>query len=145
FRDGSPSASWGIVSNLRRRAPGNPNETERAGRSLHIYGTLIQTDSRISPGCSGGGMFNLQGELIGLTTSTAALSGTETPGGFAVPMDIHMRRIIEKLRQGEEVEYGFLGVSLQPETNAGKGVYLADVTGNSPASRAGLQRGDVIT
>jgi S1-C subfamily serine protease len=145
FRDGSPSASWGIVSNLRRRAPGNADETERARQQVHFHGTLIQTDTRITLGCSGGALLNLQGELIGLTTSVAALSGSETPGGFAVPMDTGLRRIVEKLRQGEEVEYGFLGVQLLQAGDAGgKGVVLADVSEGSPAQRAGLQKGDRV-
>jgi S1-C subfamily serine protease len=145
FRDGSPSASWGIVSNLRRRPPGNPDEMERGRQSsIHAYGTLLQTDTRIALGCSGGALLNLQGELIGLTTSVAALSGTETPGGFAVPMDGGLRRIVEKLRQGEEVEYGFLGVKPNTEDTAGKGVYLSEITHGSPAFRAGLQVGDLI-
>jgi S1-C subfamily serine protease len=145
FRDGSPSASWGIVSNLRRRPPGNPDEKERGRQtSIHANGTLLQTDTRITLGCSGGALLNLQGELIGLITSVAALSGSETPGGFAVPMDGGMRRIVEKLRQGEEVEYGLLGVDLRTEDTGGKGVYLKEITHGSPAFHAGLQRGDLI-
>jgi serine protease Do len=144
FRDGSPSASWGIVSNLRRRAPANPDEAERARQQVHVHGTLIQTDTRITLGCSGGALLNLRGELIGLTTSVAALSGSETPGGFAVPMDTGLRRIVEKLRQGEEVEYGFLGVQLKQGDSGGKGVYLETVSDGSPAQRAGLQVGDLV-
>ncbi len=145
FRDGSASASWGIISNLRRRPPGNPDEIERGRQSsIHANGTLLQTDTRITLGCSGGALLNLQGELLGLTTSIAALSGSETPGGFAIPMDTGMRRIVEKLRRGEEVEYGFLGVTLSTEDTGGKGVYLEQISHGSPAFRAGLQRGDLI-
>jgi serine protease Do len=144
FRDGSASASWGIVSNLRRRAPGDLNEIETARQSIHVFGTLLQTDTRIPLGSSGGALLNLQGELIGLITSVAALSGTETPGGFGVAMDVGIRRIVEKLRQGEEVEYGFLGVRLNPKETGGKGVYLAQVSPNSPAHRAGLLENDLI-
>src|SRR5262245_18662932 len=53
FRDGSPSASWGMVSNLRRRSPGSPVEWNRK-ESLSHYGTLIQTDARLQLGQSGG-------------------------------------------------------------------------------------------
>src|SRR5207248_9225764 len=74
FRDGKPSASWGIVSNLRRRAPGPAREEERA-KTLHHYGTLIQTDARLNLGCSGGALIDLQGRLIGLTSATAAIAG----------------------------------------------------------------------
>jgi S1-C subfamily serine protease len=144
FRDGSPSASWGIVSNLRRRAPGLVNETDRSKETLHQYGTLIQTDARLNLGCSGGALLNLKGELVGLTTALAALSGSETPGGFAVPMDARLQRIVGVLREGKEVEYGFLGVRLDPDRPPGHGVGVVDLVQGSPASRAGLQAGDVI-
>ena len=88
-RDGQPSAAWGIVSNLERQSPA-PRVATRAteGReTLHHWGTLIQTDARLELGSSGGALVNLQGEMIGLTTSLAALYGYERPGGFAVPVD----------------------------------------------------------
>src|SRR5262249_44195655 len=83
-RDGSASASWGIVSNIRRRAAGMTTDVDRARLTLHHLGTLMQTDVRLHVGCSGGALLNLDGELVGITTSLAALSGGETPGGFAV-------------------------------------------------------------
>jgi serine protease Do len=144
FRDGSPSASWGMVSNVRRRAPGQSNDVDRTRLTVHHYGTLVQTDVRLNLGCSGGALLNLDGELVGLTTATAAISGGETPGGFAVPIDVGMRRIIEVLRRGEEVEYGFLGVWLDADSRPGKGVRLKDVAAGSPARRAGLMPGDWV-
>jgi S1-C subfamily serine protease len=146
FRDGSPSASLGIVSNLRRRAPGQLSDFERSRGNIHHFGSLLQTDVRLHLGCSGGALLNLQGELIGLTTAIAAISGAETPGGFAVPMDTGIRRIVESLRRGEEVEYGFLGVRLYPETDShrGQGVSLHDVPMGGPAAKGGLSGGDVI-
>lgn len=144
FRDGSPSASWGIVGNLRRRAPGNGNEASRT-KSLHEYGTLIQTDARLNLGTSGGALLDLRGDLIGLTTSMAAVSGSETAGGFAVPLDPGMRRIIDVLRRGDEVEYGFLGVQLEEHNQRSeKGLRIGSVTQGSPAHKAGLQNGDTI-
>ncbi len=144
FRDGQPSASWGIVSNLRRRAPGPPREDDRP-KTLHHYGTLIQTDARLHLGCSGGALLNLHGELIGLTTALAALHGGETPGGYAVPLDAGMKRIIEVLKRGEEVEYGFLGVVLRERAGAADGVVLRSVSTGSPAKRdAQLDGGDAI-
>jgi S1-C subfamily serine protease len=144
FRDGSPSASWGIVSNLRRRAPGPPNEMDRAKVTLHHYGTLVQTDTRITLGCSGGALLNLDSELVGLTTAQAALVGSEAPGGFAVPFDDGLKRIVEVLRKGREVEYGFLGVQMDPESRPGKGVRVEKTSAGSPAQRAGVADGDVI-
>jgi serine protease Do len=144
FRDGSPSASGGMVSNVRRRTPRINSDLNPLRLTLHHYGTLVQTDVRLNLGCSGGALLNLDGELVGLTTATAAISGGETPGGFAVPMDAGMRRIIEVLRRGEEVEYGFLGVVGRSESLPGKGVQLEHVSPGSPASRAGLKVGDWI-
>ncbi len=116
FPDGSPSASWGIISNIRRRAPGkalSPDEQDRAKVTLHQYGSLIQTDARLNLGCSGGALIDLKGEMIGLTTSQAAISGSETAGGFAVPMNTRMKAIVQRLLEGREVEYGFLGVQFR--------------------------------
>jgi S1-C subfamily serine protease len=139
--DGSPSASWGIVSNVRRRNLNKPRQEEdRAKLTLHHYGTLLQTDARLNLGCSGGALVDLKGELIGLTTSLAALSGLETAGGYAVPVDGDMRRVIEVLRRGEEVSYGFLGIGLD-ETYRGEGVRVARVSAGSPADAAGLGDG----
>jgi len=133
FRDGQPSASWGILSNVRRRSPGMPRE-EDGQRSLHHYGILLQTDARLNLGCSGGALLNLHGEMIGLTTSLAAIHGGETPGGFAIPLDTGLRRIIDVLKRGEEVEYGFLGVA--PIEVNGQ-VAIDRVTGGSPAALDG--------
>lgn len=142
FRDGSPSASWGIISNLRRRAPGSTEEKDQIKKTLHHFGTLIQTDARLNLGCSGGALLDLKGELIGLTTAVAALQGTEAAGGYAVPMDAGMRRIIEVLKRGEEVEYGFLGVNLIED--ARRGAQINAVLPWSPAQYAGLRAGDLI-
>jgi serine protease Do len=148
FRDGSPTASWGMVGNVRRRAPGQTTDVDKPRLTLHHFGTLVQTDVRLNAGTSGGALLNLQGELVGLTTSLAALSGGETPGGFAVPLDAGMRRIIEVLRRGEEVEYGFLGVYLnqdpRPDQRTFRGVTLANVAPGSPARAADLKQGDTI-
>jgi serine protease Do len=133
FRDGQPSASWGILSNIRRRAVAPPRD-ESQSKPLHYYGTLLQTDARLHLGCSGGALVNLDGEMIGLTSALAAIQGGETPGGFAIPVNAGLRRIIELLKRGEEVEYGFLGVSLVEKVPDGTtGVALASVTPGSPA------------
>src|SRR5262249_42495116 len=113
-RDGSASATWGIVSNISRQAmaEGEPTDSEaRRNETIHHLGTLIQLDARLDLGTSGGALLNLQGELIGMTTSLAAIVGYEKSAGFAIPFDDSMKRIIESLRQGKEVEYGFLGVT----------------------------------
>jgi len=145
FCDGQPSASWGILSNIRRRVVAAPRE-EDTTKPLHYYGTLLQTDARLHLGCSGGALVNLQGEMIGLTTSLAAIQGGETPGGFSIPINAGFRRIIDVLKRGEEVEYSFLGVSFEERVPDGStGVVVGAVIPGSPAYvDAGLREKDVI-
>jgi S1-C subfamily serine protease len=145
FRDGQPSASWGILSNIRRRAVAAPLQEDQV-KPLHHYGTLLQTDARLHLGCSGGALVNLQGELVGLTTALAAIQGGETPGGFAIPVNAGLRRVIDVLKRGEEVEYGFLGVGFEERVPGGSpGVTLSFVTLGSPAMTEGkLRDKDVI-
>jgi S1-C subfamily serine protease len=144
FRDGRPSAAWGIISNLRQRAPGDLEKMDRAKITLHHYGTLLQTDARIRLGASGGALIGLDGAVIGLTTVLAGIRGNDNPGAQAIPLDAETRRIIEVLKRGEEVEYGFLGVVLAPDARIGPGVRISATSPNSPAARAGLRGGDTI-
>ena len=143
FVDGSPSASTGIISNLRRRMPGYQTEAERNELKLHHFGTLIQTDARITLGCSGGALLNLDGELIGLLSAQAAIQGVDTPGGFALPINRGLRRIIGVLKEGKEVEYGFLGVQFS-RTSRPSEVRLSNVIPGGPADLGGLRSGDLI-
>jgi S1-C subfamily serine protease len=143
YKDGQPSASWGIISNLRRRDPGASWwEQDRAKWTLHQYGTLIQTDARLNLGCSGGALIDLRGRLIGVTTALAAITGSETSGGYALPVDAGLSRIIYVLEKGEEVEYGFLGVGFDRELRGG-GLPVTVFQG-SPAERAEVKDRDVI-
>jgi serine protease Do len=140
--DAEPTAGYGLVSNLRRKIPGGENELDRHKRStLHHYGTLIQTDAQTTPGCSGGALLDLNGKVIGLTTALAGVR-SDRPGGFAIPLDANTSRIIDVLKRGEEVEYGFLGVELL-DRGVG-GVQVARVTAGSPAERGGIRGGDRI-
>jgi len=145
FRDGQPSASYGILSNIRRRTVTHLKEEERV-KPFHYYSTLLQTDARLHLGCSGGALLNLQGELVGLLTSLAAIQGGETPGGFAIPINANMGPILETLKRGEEVDYGFLGVGFdQRPANGALGVPLTVVGEGSPADIDGkLKGGEVL-
>lgn len=150
-RDGQVSASWGIVSNLQRKAGRTPDETSATGKStLHHLGTLIQTDAKLNLGTSGGALLNLHGEMIGLTNSLAAAAGYEQAAGYAIPVDETFRRIVDRLKNGEEPEYGFLGVqpeNLRPELQSleSHGVIVQDVVRGTPAEQHGILRGDHIT
>jgi serine protease Do len=142
-RDARPSAAWGIVSALRQKAAGNPLEMDRRKVTLHHYGTLLATDARATTGCSGGALLNLDGEVVALTTALAGIRGEGSPGDFAIPLSAPLRRIVEVLRRGEEVEYGFLGVVMQ-SGGFGRGVNLWRISPGSPAYKAGMRRGDYI-
>lgn len=150
-RDGSASASWGMISNLARKAAPILDRDGHVSRlkTLHQFGTLIETDLRLDLGTSGGPLLNLQGEMIGLTTSVAALAGGDRGEGFAVPVDETFRRVVETLKQGREVGYGFLGVqpsnlSMNERLRGEHGVRVVEVRAN-PARDAQLQVGlDVI-
>jgi S1-C subfamily serine protease len=143
FRDGSPSASWGIISNFRQGAAEGPLEEDKQ-RALYLLATLLQTDAPLNRGVSGGALINLKGEMIGLTTARAAVMGGEAAGGLAVPIDANFKRVIARLREGAEVEYGFMGVHWQRSGVRGQGLRLDQVVGGSPADKAGLGIGDCL-
>jgi serine protease Do len=162
-RDGSASATWGIISNLSRSAhiEEDRNDPEYHRKlTVHHLGDLLQIDTRLELGTSGGALLNLQGEVIGMTTSLAAIVGYEKAAGFAVPFDDSIKRIIESLRQGKEVEYGFLGIGpaeilpselMKPEWAAVVArirqysvARIESVVTDLPAYRGGLRVGDLV-
>ena len=156
-RDGSASVSWGMIGNVSRR-PAPIRQRDFAppkAKTIHQYGTLLQVDTRMELGTSGGALVDLRGQLVGITTSLAALEGYEKSVGFAIPIDSFSRRVIETLCHGYEVEYGFLGLSnpqpILPDqcgaTDRFKqlsAVRVEQVIPNSPAAGADLQPDDVI-
>ncbi|MGA2034947.1 MAG: trypsin-like peptidase domain-containing protein [Thermoguttaceae bacterium] len=152
-RDGQVSAAWGIVANLARKAPPTPDDSDPSGKkTMHHFGTLIQTDAKLNLGTSGGPLLNLKGEMIGLCVSLAATAGYESSAGYAIPVDATFRRVLDVLKQGREVEYGFLGIgptNLQPqEVLAGlQGMRVERVVPGTPAARDGglLKSDDIIT
>jgi len=121
------------------------------GRSLGLgaYDDFIQTDAPLNPGNSGGPLFNLKGEVVGV--NTAIVAGGQGIG-FSIPINM-ASHIITQLKESGKVTRGWLGVVIQSITpeiaqslglSGTNGALVADVSKNGPADKAGIKRGDVI-
>ena len=162
-----PSTSWGVSEKTRIGdwvvAIGNPfglGGTVTAGivsarqRDINSgpYDDFIQTDAAINRGNSGGPMFNLDGEVIGVNTAIFSPSGGSIGIGFAIPSDL-AKNVVLQLREFGEVRRGWLGVRIQTVTeelaeglrlDEPRGALVASVTEGGPAEKAGIAQGDVI-
>jgi serine protease Do len=127
--------------------------TGRGGLGIEEVEDFIQTDAAINPGNSGGALINASGELIGINTAILSRSGGNQGIGFAIPVNL-ARNVMDQIIHGGKVTRAFLGVTIQPVTadiakafklGKSEGALVADVSPNSPAERAGLKAGDVIT
>ncbi|MGB7372305.1 Do family serine endopeptidase [Erythrobacter sp.] len=116
------------------------------------YDRYIQTDASINRGNSGGPLFDMQGNVIGINNAIFSPSGGSVGIGFAIPAEI-AAPIVEQLREGNEIERGFLGIGLQPVDDdladalgleQNRGEIIQNVQDDSAADRAGLRAGDVI-
>ncbi len=114
----------------------------------------IQTDAAVNPGNSGGPLLNTEGEVIGVNTAILSTSGGSNGIGFALPANVAKTMVRELIETGR-VDRGYLGIAVQPMTPdladalgddamSGSAV-IAEVRPESPAAKAGLQKGDVIT
>jgi serine protease Do len=117
------------------------------------YDDFIQTDASINPGNSGGPLINARGQAIGINTAIFSQSGGSVGIGFAIPMSL-AKSVVTQLADSGKVTRGWLGVGIQPVTpDIAKsldraettGVLVSSVTEGSPAERAGLKSGDIIT
>jgi serine protease Do len=126
--------------------------TGRANVGIADYEDFIQTDAAINPGNSGGALINVKGELIGINTAIFSTSGGYQGIGFAIPSTM-AKNVMQSLIKTGKVIRGWLGVTIQaltPELSKQfglgdeKGVLVGDVVEDSPAAKAGIQRGDVI-
>lgn len=144
-RDGNASASWGMVSNLRRRAPTLRNRDDLPQETLHESGTLVQTDARLEAGYSGGALLDLRGEMVGMTTAQAGRFGAAGQGGFAIPVDRFFLRAVDDLRNNRPRNHGYLGVTISDQRPSLGGVLIRDVDPNSSPFRGGLRSGHVVT
>jgi serine protease Do len=138
------SVTRGIVSAVNRPNPYSDDARKPGG--------YIQTDAAINPGNSGGALVNAHGELVGINTFIISNSGSFAGAGFAIPSQI-VRATAEQLIKTGSVHHGYLGISMQDVTpenasffnlKVATGAIVAQVTPDSPASRAGLKTGDVI-
>ena len=124
----------------------------RSNVGLAEYEDFIQTDAAINPGNSGGALVNLQGEVIGINTAIATLSGGYQGIGFAIPINM-AKEVMDQLISKGKVIRGWLGVIIQDIDSdmadalglkKAEGVVVGDVKKNSPAEKGGVKRGDVI-
>ncbi|WP_207478422.1 DegQ family serine endoprotease [Arenibaculum pallidiluteum] len=116
------------------------------------YDEYLQTDAAINRGNSGGPLFNMRGEVIGINTAIFSPTGGSVGIGFAVPADL-ARPVIEQIQEFGRPRRGWLGVQVQPVTPdiaeslslaSPHGALVTNVTPGGPAERSGLRQGDVV-
>jgi Do/DeqQ family serine protease len=136
----------GIISALGRRpAPGN---------GISGLTDYIQTDAAINQGNSGGALVNLRGQVVGINAWIASQTGGSIGLGFAIPIN-NAKRVIDEFIAYGEVEYGWLGIRYggaitdelaeSLDLRDARGAFVGSVFQDSPAERAGIRPGDVIT
>ena len=149
------SVATGIVSATSRSQIMDASTDMLNGGSgeTTIYPNMIQTDAAINPGNSGGALVDAQGALIGINTLITSYSGNYSGVGFAIPSNYAIN-LAQAIIEGKEPTRAQLGVSM---TNVDKsiaqrygfsadsGAYISSVVSGSPAEKAGLQVGDIIT
>ena len=142
------SVGFGIISGLSRRLtiPDPQRDIER------VYPNMIQTDAPINSGNSGGPLCNIEGEVVAISTATQLQDASSVGIGFAIPINT-AKFVIKDLMEVGRVRYGWLGISLTDVTPpvavdmkvADGAVIDADPLGDSPAYKAGIRAGDVVT
>lgn len=134
------SVSLGIISAKSRDINSGP------------YDDYLQTDAAINKGNSGGPLFNMNGEVVGINTAIISPTGGSIGIGFAVPSDT-VATVVDQLKQFGETRRGWLGVKIQTVTDdiaetlgvpENTGALVSAVTPGSPADKGGLESGDVI-
>tara|TARA_Y100000590_G_scaffold36365_2_gene39402 strand:+ start:2892 stop:4298 length:1407 start_codon:yes stop_codon:yes gene_type:complete len=116
------------------------------------YVKFIQTDASINRGNSGGPLFNVDGEVIGINSAIISQTGGSIGLGFAIPSN-SAKKIVSQLKEFGRTKRGWLGVQIQGVTDeiseslgydSNKGAFIASVQDNSPASKSGVEAGDII-
>ncbi|HYZ33376.1 MAG TPA: DegQ family serine endoprotease, partial [Crenalkalicoccus sp.] len=125
------------------------------GRDIRqgLYDDFIQTDAAINRGNSGGPLFNMQGQVVGINTAIYSPTGGSIGIGFSIPANL-ARNIVAQLEDGGKVRRGWLGVNIQQVTDeiaeslnlpgGGRGALVARAQEDGPAAKAGIQSGDVV-
>jgi serine protease Do len=126
--------------------------TGRGNLGIEDYEDFIQTDAPINPGNSGGALINDRGELVGINTAIIGQSGGSQGIGFAVPVNL-AHQVLDQILKNGKVARSYMGILPQDMTpemakafgeKQPRGVVVGDVSPNSPAQEAGVQRGDII-
>ncbi len=134
------SVSVGILSARNRDINAGP------------YDDFLQTDAAINRGNSGGPLFNMKGEVVGINTAIISPTGGSIGIGFALPSEL-ATHIVGQLREFGQTRRGWIGVRVQQVTDEiadglgmelPRGALIQDVTGGGPAARAGIVPGDVV-
>jgi serine protease Do len=145
---GEMSLSVGVVSAVDRSLPRLSSKEDR------LYYDLIQTTAQINPGNSGGPLFDLQGNVIGINTAVILPQKVTNGIGFAIPITAHVCQVINDLKRGREISYGFLGVRVSSPTPAERrgagiageiGARIDVIEPESPAEHEKLLPGDILT
>lgn len=125
------------------------------GRDLHSgpFDDFIQIDAPINHGNSGGPLVDVNGDVVGINTAIYSPNGGSVGVGFAIPSD-QAQKVVAKLMKDGSIQYGYLGVQIQPVTpdvasaiglDHSSGALVSQVNDGSPAAKAGVETGDVIT
>lgn len=141
----SGTLTSGVISQIGRVLP-----NDITGYSIS---NIIQTDAAINPGNSGGPLLNSKGEMVGINTAIFSNTGVYSGVGFAIPSNMVQKVVSSLLKNGsyEHPYMGISGITLSPEIsnashlNDTKGILVVDITADSPADKAGIRGGDVLT
>lgn len=146
--DGEMAVAVGVVSATQRSLP------KLASKEQRLYSDLIQTTAQINPGNSGGPLFDLNGRVIGINTAVI-LPQKQTNGiGFALPITPELLARVRELKQGHEIIYAYLGISITAPTPNQRslaglvqpvGACVESLEARSPADLGHLKAGDLIT